>query len=157
MTPTIGWSVVNGYAATFGLAAEIFRNRVDLPAFGYPTNPASAIVRSSSQKCPCSPSSPSVYWRGARLRELLKCTFPFPPAPPLHSTNSCSSRARSVSGIGDGSEFDIGCSTLDVEGFSSPGQTTVPTGTFTILSTPARPLIFFPFPCAPFFALIKGS
>src|ERR1044071_9273451 len=101
MTPTIGCSVVNGYAATFGRAAEIFRNSVDLPAFGYPTNAASAIVRSSSRKYPCSPSSPSVYWRGARLRELLKCTLPLPPVPPRQSRNSSPSRVRSTIGIAD--------------------------------------------------------
>src|SRR5437762_9043938 len=56
------------FRSTFGRAAEIFRNSVDLPAFGYPISPASAIVRSSSRKYPSSPSSPSVYWRGARLR-----------------------------------------------------------------------------------------
>src|SRR5436309_8198524 len=39
------------------------------------------MVRNSRRKCPCSPSSPSVYCRGARLRELLKCTLPFPPFP----------------------------------------------------------------------------
>src|ERR1044071_3619481 len=99
MTPRIGCSVVNGYAATFGRASEIVRNRVDLPALGYPTSPASAMVLSSNRKYPCSPSSPSVYWRGTRLRELLKCTFPFPPAPPLHTTNSCPSRARSTTGF----------------------------------------------------------
>src|SRR4030095_12657846 len=164
-TPITGCNVVNGYDATLGRAAEIFRNSVDLPAFGYPTNPASAMVRSSSRKCPCSPSSPSVYWRGARLRELLKCTFPFPPAPPRHSTNSCPSRVRSTTGIADYqlpiahcAEFGVASSTLDVgRSFSSASQTTVPTGTFTILSAPARPLIFLPIPCSPFFALITGS
>src|SRR5438067_868670 len=90
------------------------------------------MVRSSSRKRPCSPSSPSVYWRGARLRELLKCTFPFPPPPPRHNTNSCPSRARSVTGIadcrlpiGNCSEFDVGGWTVDVACFSScAGQTT---------------------------------
>src|SRR6476646_3692672 len=165
MTPTIGWSVVKGYAATFGRAAEIFRNNVDLPAFGYPTNPASAIVRSSSRKYPSSPSSPSVYWRGARLRELLKCTLPFPPPPPRQSPNSSPSRVRSTIGIGDRqlpiancSELDVGRWTLDVGRLSSSAcHTIVPTGTFTILFAPARPVIFFPFPCPPFCALMIGS
>src|SRR5437762_9063037 len=101
------------FRSTFGRAAEIFRNSVDLPAFGYPISPASAIVRSSSRKYPSSPSSPSVYWRGARLRELLKCTLPFPPAPPRQSTNSSPSRVRSTTEIADCSEFDVGRRALD--------------------------------------------
>src|SRR5206468_2542167 len=36
-------------------------------------------------------------------------------------------------------------------------QTIVPTGSFTTLSAPARPAIFFPIPCPPFFALMIGS
>src|SRR5437899_658297 len=123
------------------------------------------MVRSSSRKCPCSPSSPSVYRRGARLRELLKCTFPFPPAPPRQSTNSSPSHVRSTIGIadcrlpiGNCSEFDVGRWALGVGRLSSSGcHTIVPTGTVTILSPPARPAIFFPIPCPPFFALIIGS
>ena len=33
-TPKFGRSVVNGYAAIFGVAAEVRANSVDLPAFG---------------------------------------------------------------------------------------------------------------------------
>src|ERR1043166_7538057 len=40
---------------------------------------------------------------------------------------------------------------------SSASQTIVPTGTLTILFAPARPAIFFPIPCPPFFALMIGS
>ena len=36
-TPTWGLTVVNGYAATTGLAREMARRRVDLPALGKPT------------------------------------------------------------------------------------------------------------------------
>src|SRR5262249_50552011 len=115
------------------------------------------MVRSSSRKCPSSPPSPSVYWRGARLRELLKCTFPFPPAPPRQSTISCPSRARSTTEIADCrwqiancSEFDGQLSTFDVGFFSSPPrQTIAPPGPLTILPPPARPLFFSPTPCPP--------
>lgn len=47
--PTTGESVVKGYIATFGLALVMQPSRVDLPAFGYPTSPISAIVRSSKR------------------------------------------------------------------------------------------------------------
>src|SRR4030095_14703789 len=152
-TPITGCNVVNGCDAALGRAAEIFRSNVDLPAFGYPTKPASAIVRNSSRKCPCSPPSPSVYWRGARLRQLLKWTFPFPPAPPRQSTNSCSSRVRST--IGSFSIFDFGFSIVFISSLSvelpasSNRQTIVPNGTLTILLAPERPAIFFPIPCPP--------
>ena len=36
-TPTCGLIVVNGYAATTGLAREMARSRLDLPALGKPT------------------------------------------------------------------------------------------------------------------------
>lgn len=47
--PTTGVSVVKGYMATLGLALVMQPNRVDFPAFGYPTSPMSAIVRSSKR------------------------------------------------------------------------------------------------------------
>lgn len=37
MTPTCGFRVVKGYAATAGLARDKARNNVDFPAFGNPT------------------------------------------------------------------------------------------------------------------------
>lgn len=47
--PTTGESVVKGYMATLGFALVMQPSRVDLPAFGYPTSPMSAIVRSSKR------------------------------------------------------------------------------------------------------------
>lgn len=46
--PTIGLSVVKGYSAIFGRALEEAASNVDLPAFGNPTRPMSAIVFNSS-------------------------------------------------------------------------------------------------------------
>ena len=48
--PTSGCSVVKEYAAIFGRARLMADSRLDLPAFGKPTSPASAISFSSSSR-----------------------------------------------------------------------------------------------------------
>ena len=64
-TPRCGSSVVNGYAAIFGCAAEMREISVDFPAFGKPTRPTSASNFNSSRKWRSSPGRPSSCSRGA--------------------------------------------------------------------------------------------
>ena len=59
-TPSAGTSVVNGYAATRGRAAEMRRSSVDLPAFGRPTRPTSAISLSEKRSRRASPLRPAL-------------------------------------------------------------------------------------------------
>ena len=65
-----------------GLAALTAARNVDLPAFGNPTRPASAMSFSRSQIQRSSPGWPGLALRGARLVEDLKCALPKPPLPP---------------------------------------------------------------------------
>ena len=62
--PSTGWSVVNGYAATFGVAFEIRRRSDDFPAFGSPTSAASASSFRRSSSSASSPGSPVSAKRG---------------------------------------------------------------------------------------------
>ena len=55
----------------FGFAAETEARNVDLPAFGRPIRPASAISFSRSHRAFSSPGQPLSARRGARLVELL--------------------------------------------------------------------------------------
>ena len=57
-TPRFGVVVVNGYGPTSGRAAVSAARSVDLPAFGAPTKPMSAMSFSSSSIHPSSPGSP---------------------------------------------------------------------------------------------------
>ena len=100
-TPTWGLTVVNGYAATTGLAREMARRRVDLPALGKPTlrerepghspvwmasasssltSPTSAMVFISRSRTRLSPSSPSVCSSGRWQVADTNSAFPKPPA-----------------------------------------------------------------------------
>ena len=64
-TPRCGSSVVKGYAAIFGRAAEMREISVDFPAFGKPTSPTSASNFNSSRRWRSSPGRPSSCSRGA--------------------------------------------------------------------------------------------
>jgi hypothetical protein len=66
-----------------GRAADTARIKVDLPAFGKPSNPTSAISFSSSMSSRFSPGSPRPDLRGVRLVLDLKRVLPHPPLPPL--------------------------------------------------------------------------
>ena len=79
--PSTGSTVVNGYAATFGAARVSRRRSDDLPAFGWPTRPASASSLRRSSIQPDSPSSPRSAKRGAWRVELAKRLLPWPPRP----------------------------------------------------------------------------
>ena len=70
--PRFGCLVVNGYGAISGVARDRRDSSVDLPAFGKPTSPASAMTLSSSEIHRSSPSSPGSNCRGARLVERLE-------------------------------------------------------------------------------------
>lgn len=48
-TPSEGARVVNGYGATLGLAEDNARNKDDLPAFGAPSKPQSAMSLSDNR------------------------------------------------------------------------------------------------------------
>ena len=122
-TPRCGSSVVNGYAATRGRAALNCRSSDDFPAFGSPTSPMSATSCNSSRSRACSPASPFCDARGAWFTELLKCAFPYPPAPPQAATICCPCVPRSASRSPP----------------SSARHTTVPTGTSSTSGAPAFP------------------
>src|SRR6267143_1976963 len=70
--------------------------KVDFPALGSPSRPTSASTFSSSLRARCSPGSPGVALRGARLVLDLKLTLPRPPLPPRASNATCSCTARSA-------------------------------------------------------------
>ena len=55
-----------------GLAADIFLKRLDFPAFGNPTSPASARIFNLNTISASWPFSPCVILRGARLVDDLK-------------------------------------------------------------------------------------
>ena len=103
--------------------------KVDLPAFGSPTMPASAISLSRSQIVSSSPGRPGLAWRGAWLVDDLKCALPKPPLPPL------ASRARSP-----------GLSSSASSVSWSSANTCVPGGTAMTTSSPPAPERFLPMP-----------
>lgn len=96
-----GLSVVNGYAAILGeVFLDITDRNDDLPAFGNPTNPISAMVFSSSSRDIVQVGSPfnetylkildneksNIFLHGGPLISLVtKYGFPFPPLPPLQT------------------------------------------------------------------------
>src|SRR3546814_7432934 len=61
--------------------------KVDLPALGSPTSPASASSFSRSHTHISSPGQPGPCWRGARLVEVLSPALPRPPSPPRRKTS----------------------------------------------------------------------
>ena len=70
-------------------------NKLDLPAFGNPIIPMSAIVFNCSQITYSSPTVPLVNFLGALFVELLNLVFPSPPLPPFAATNSSFSFLKS--------------------------------------------------------------
>ena len=104
-----------------------------MPAFGKPTNPASASILSLKIISASCPFSPGVALRGALFVEDLKLIFPIPPFPPGKRINFSSSTMSAI--------------------ISSLRSISVPTGIFKIKSLPAAPVLFLPEPPLPFCAL----
>ena len=124
--------VVNGYDAISGVARDSRDSSVDLPAFGKPTSPASAMTLSSSEIHRSSPLSPGSNCRGARLVDDLKWTLPRPPLPPFAATTSSPGSTRSLS-------------TLP----RSRSRTMVPGGTMSTMSSAFLPAHFAAMPASP--------
>ena len=72
--------------------------KVDLPALGRPSMPTSASSSSSSFRVR-SPGVPLLFWRGARLTELLKRVLPRPWKPPWQPAASLVVRSQQFAGI----------------------------------------------------------
>src|SRR3546814_1283794 len=68
--------------------------KVDLPALGRPTSPASASSFSRSHTHISSPGQPGPCWRGARLVEVLKLALPRPPSRSEEHTSELQSLMR---------------------------------------------------------------
>ena len=113
-----------------GLAADIFLKRLDFPAFGNPTSPASARIFNLNTISASWPFSPCVILRGARLVDDLKLIFPNPPFPPGKRVTFSSLIISAI--------------------ISSFNNTSVPTGIFKIKSLPDAPVLFLPAPPLPF-------
>ena len=122
--------------AIFGVAFVIAASKLDLPAFGKPIIPTSAIVFNCNHIQNSSPAVPLVNFLGARLVELLKLVFPRPPLPPIATTNSSFSFLKSNSKV-----------------LLSSSKICVPIGTFNIKSFPVLPVLFLPLPFSPLSAL----
>ena len=69
---------------------------VDFPAFGSPTNPASAKSFNSKINLFVSPGRPFSAIFGTRFLSDLKAAFPLPPLPPLATTTVCPSVDKSA-------------------------------------------------------------
>ena len=122
-------------------AADIFEMSEDFPAEGMPTSAASAMsFISSSTHCSCE-GSPNSANAGARRVDVTKCTFPRPPTPPSATVMRSPSCVRSAM-------------SSPVSFVSSKySWTTVPTGTFKIMSSPSAPRMREHLPCVPRSAL----
>src|SRR5581483_11073443 len=131
ITPSSGTSVVKGYAPTLGCAAVSEASSDDLPAFGAPTRPTSAMSFRSRVTVSSSPFSPGSAWSGACRTELLKWTLPRPPAPPRAISNVMPEVSRSAISRPSGS------------------SAMVPTGTSRTMSAPRLPLLRPPAPSPP--------
>ena len=94
-TPTCGLSVVNGYAATLGVACDNALSNVDFPTLGRPTSPTSAITLNSTSTIVSSPGSPGVQSMGFRLTVEENIAFPIPPSPPCATMHELLGRRRS--------------------------------------------------------------
>mmetsp|Transcript_27087 Transcript_27087/g.45991 ORF Transcript_27087/g.45991 Transcript_27087/m.45991 type:complete len:264 (+) Transcript_27087:653-1444(+) len=121
-TPRLGLSVVKGYAAILGLAAEMLERSVDLPALGSPTRPTSPSSFSSSRTQASSPGSPGRANMGACRMEVLNLSFPQPPLPPRSSKISSPSCIISAKTLPD-----------------STSTASVPSGTWMITSLASAP------------------
>src|SRR6266542_2859518 len=129
--PSTGWMVVNGYAATFGVAFEIRRRSDDLPAFGSPTSAASASSFRRSSYSASSPGRPVSAKRGVWRVDVANRRLPRPPKPPEASTTRLPGCARSATS------------------WSSASKTCVPTGTRSSTVSPAAPCLPEPPPPPP--------
>jgi len=105
---------------------------VDLPAFGMPSSPTSAIRRRSRRTHRSSPGSPGSDSRGARFRFERKALLPRPPRPPRAST-----RRSPV------------CSTSPSRSPVTSSRASVPGGTGITRSAPQRPVRLPEPPCRP--------
>src|SRR3954470_4577246 len=130
-TPRFGTSVVNGWSAIFGRAADIAEISEDLPADGKPTRPTSATLLSSMTASNASPGSPSRANPGALRRGLASAALPRPPLPPCASTTRVPAPIRSTI-----------CRPSGV-------LTTVPSGTCSTRSSPRAPFRLLPAPGRP--------
>ena len=131
-TPKLGFNVVKWYAAILGFERDILERIVLLPTLGIPTKPTSASNLSSTFKYLSSPGSPFSLKLGAGLFAVLKAVFPRPPRPPLATIHSSPSSFKS-----------------QITRFVSISVTTVPVGTFIIISLAPLPLQFLPIPFSP--------
>ena len=111
-------------------------NKVDFPALGRPTNPASAISFNLNQIDFSSPGQPGKNLCGALLVEVLYRIFPKPPSPPIASIIFCQICVKSAKII---------C--------LLSSRICVPTGNLSIMSSPAAPDFCFPAPGLPVLAL----
>ena len=85
-----GVSVVNGYGATFGCAAEMCPSKRGFARVRITDEPGVGDLAQLEIKVALLARRPlGVAGVGAWLRGLLKCALPMPPLPPLQSTNSC--------------------------------------------------------------------
>src|SRR3546814_4468033 len=71
-TPSWGRVVVKAYSPTLACALVTALMKVDLPALGSPTSPASASSLSRSHTHASSYGQPVPCWRGARLVDVLR-------------------------------------------------------------------------------------
>ena len=114
----------------------IAANKLDLPAFGKPIIPISAIVFNWSQIQNSSPIDPFVNFFGALFVDDLNLVFPKPGFPPIAAVNFWFSFLKSY-----------------IKVLLSSSNNCVPTGTFKHRSAPPFPVCFFPFPSSPLWAL----
>jgi hypothetical protein len=116
-----------------GLDEEIALRNVDLPQFGSPMIPTSAIRRSSKRSLQRAPGSPFSAILGVRRVGVANRAFPRPPRPPLATRARAPGEDRSQSGL-----------------LVSRSKRIVPAGTFTTRLLPFFPLRLLPCPSPPF-------
>ncbi len=119
-----------------GLADEIAEINVDLPAFGKPTSPTSAINLSSRITLDSSPGKPGSAYLGVRFVGVAKLLLPLPPFPPFATIACFPSLSRSKRILLSMLLFII-----------------VPTGTLMITSVPFLPSLSELPPGSPFPAM----
>ena len=116
-----------------GLALVTTDRNVDLPTFGNPKRPTSAIILSSRVIHLSSPSVPDFAKAGACLTAFAKCWLPLPPIPPFAT-------------IAVSPSFFKSANTRPV----ASSLITVPAGTFNTKFSPFLPALFPLLPSPPF-------